>query len=183
MIARRLQLAPWLTFLFPPRRRYRAAAHRAAARPLRPDVVNALTVDATRQANESNGRIGNDRRHRCTVRFMRGTLRGQRLCGRSCRGATTRCGRSPAGTPRAGRRARRSRGHPERHAGSPILGVMATSATLVVASTRTTPPTEHGVMCAADAPHDVAPRALRDYSMIELQGNLALWNRDRPSVP
>jgi hypothetical protein len=38
-------------------------------------------------------------------------------------------------------------------------------------------------MCAADAPHDVALRALNDYSMIELQGNLALWNRDRPSVP
>lgn len=37
-------------------------------------------------------------------------------------------------------------------------------------------------MCAADAPHDVAPRALRDYSMIEVQGNLALWNGDRPAV-
>ena len=64
MIARRLQLAPYLTFLFPPKRRYRAFAHRAAARPLRPDVVNARAVDATRQANESNGRIGNDHRHR-----------------------------------------------------------------------------------------------------------------------
>ena len=60
---------------------------------------------------------------------------------------------------------------------------MATSAALVVASTWTTPPTEDRIVCAADAPHDVAPRALRNYSMIELQDILALWNRDRPSVP
>ena len=44
--------------------------------------------------------------HRCSALWRAGTLRGQRLCGRSCRGATTRCGRSPAGTPRAGRSGR-----------------------------------------------------------------------------
>ena len=37
-------------------------------------------------------------------------------------------------------------------------------------------------MCAAHAPHDVALPALRNYSMIELQGNLPVWNSDRPAV-
>src|SRR5688500_11777969 len=66
---------------------------------------------------------------------------------------------------------------------SPIIRVTATSAALVMASTWTTPPTEHGVVCAADAPHNVTPPALGDYSMIELQGNPAVWNGDRPAVP
>jgi hypothetical protein len=52
-----------------------------------------------------------------------------------------------------------------------------------VAPAWTTPPTQNWVVCAADAPHDVTPRALRDYSMIELQSNPAIWNRDPPSVP
>jgi hypothetical protein len=103
MIARRLQLAPWLTFLFPPRRRYRGSAHRAAARRPRPDFINALR-DATRQANESNGRIGN------AIAIGAPLYGARRLCEASDyvavrgRSATTRCGRSPAGTSRAGRR-------------------------------------------------------------------------------
>jgi hypothetical protein len=79
---------------------------------------------------------------------------------------------------------RRSRGHPAASCSlSPIIRGIATSGALAMASTWTIPPTEYGVVCAADAPHYVAPGALHDYSMIELQGNLAVWNGDRHAVP
>src|SRR5688500_16799250 len=68
--------------------------------------------------------------------------------------------------------------HPRgRSCGSPFVN------DVVPASTWATPPTQHGVVGAADPPHHLAPRTARDHPVVELQRDPAIRQHHRPAVP